>query len=154
MVIRIVKSAFGRVSFRSHRKCCHPSRSVKAGREFFCYCYATRLSRMQVVQASQGQSTRNRTKVGPLNMKTDLRLSPYSLTELIEMPSLRVVKIFPSHWKGSALTTGQILFRKKINPPSGGLLQSWCRERDLNPHNPSGSEDFKSSASADSAIPA
>ena len=30
----------------------------------------------------------------------------------------------------------------------------WCRERDLNPHNSSLLEDFKSSASADSAIPA
>ena len=34
------------------------------------------------------------------------------------------------------------------------LTISWCREGDLNPHNPFGSADFKSAASASSATPA
>src|SRR5208283_3396409 len=32
--------------------------------------------------------------------------------------------------------------------------ETWCREGDLNPHNPFGSADFKSAASASFAIPA
>src|ERR1017187_9460405 len=34
------------------------------------------------------------------------------------------------------------------------LVLGWCREGDLNPHNPFGSADFKSAASASFAIPA
>src|SRR5208337_4025406 len=64
--------------------------------------------------------------------------------------------------RGDSYSAGQSHTRQQIKCTrqrtvedlSNALLKGWCREGESNPHNPFGSADFKSAASASFAIPA
>ena len=72
-------------------------------------------------------------------------LSPDSFT-----PDLIVLNgIVPKAVPGSSETGSKSVKEKTVN-----LLESWCRGRESNPHDPCGSQDFKSCASASFATPA